>query len=224
MSKNENLPEFLPGISIGLPVYNGEKFLQKRIESILNQTFQDFEIIISDNASTDSTEEICLQIKNKDKRIQYHKQLHNIGGMSNFSFVLNKAKHEFFVWAAVDDEWHTEFLKKNYEFLKLEKDFVGCVTKEDIINSKDDEINMKNFSKTRKNLRNKIYSKRPNLYPIKGNMLPPSMSSGGSRPISSRIVGSRSITRTGRAMRLPPKRPFGQRMTSGTRTCSSNSA
>ena len=168
MSKNENLPEFLPGISIGLPVYNGEKFLQKRIESILNQTFQDFEIIISDNASTDSTEDICLQIKNKDKRIQYHKQLHNIGGMSNFSFVLNKAKHEFFVWAAVDDEWHTEFLKKNYEFLKLEKDFVGCVTKEDFINSKDDEINTRNFSKTRKNLRNKIYSKRPNLYPIKG--------------------------------------------------------
>ena len=168
MSKTENLSKFYPGISIGLPVYNGEKFIQKRIESILNQTFQDFEIIISNNASTDSTEEICLQFKKKDKRIQYFKQSYNIGGMSNFSFVLKKAKCEFFVWAAVDDDWHPEFLKKNYEFLKVEKDFVGCVTKEDFINSKDDEINIRNFSKIRKNLRNKIHSKRPNLYPING--------------------------------------------------------
>jgi len=166
MSKTENLSKFLPGISIGLPVYNGEKFIQKRIESILNQTFQDFEIIISNNASTDLTEEICIKFKKQDKRIQYFKQSHNIGGTSNFSFVLNKAKREFFVWAAADDVWHPEFLKKNYKFLKFKKDFVGCVTKEDFINSKDNEINIRNFSKTRKNLRNKIYSKRPNLYPI----------------------------------------------------------
>lgn len=168
MSKNENLTKFLPGISIGLPVYNGEKFIQKRIESILNQTFQNFEIIISNNASTDLTEEICIKFEKQDKRIKYFKQLNNIGGMSNFSFVLSKAERRFFVWAAVDDDWHLEFLNKNYEFLKFKKDFVGCVTKIEFMNSKDIKIKTENFSKTRKKLRDKIRSMRPNLYPISG--------------------------------------------------------
>jgi glycosyltransferase involved in cell wall biosynthesis len=158
----------IPKISIGLPVYNGEKFIRNRIESILKQTFQDFEIIISNNASTDSTEKICIELEKKDERIKYFKQKSNIGGMPNFNFVLSKATCEFFVWAAVDDIWDQEFLKINYEFLKINKEYVGCVTKEELIDSMDDEIYIKNFSKIRKILRNKLYAIRPNLYPING--------------------------------------------------------
>ncbi|AFS80007.1 glycosyl transferase family protein [Candidatus Nitrosopumilus koreensis AR1] len=139
MEKNNDSNKFSSGISIGLPVYNGEKFLEKRIKGILNQTFQDFEIIISNNASTDATEKICLEMQKQDSRITYHKQSTNIGGMSNFDYVLQNAKREFFVWAAVDDEWDSKFLEKNFEFLVKNKEFVGSVSKEDFIKSNEDE-------------------------------------------------------------------------------------
>ena len=83
-----------PKITIGLPVYNGEKFIKKCIESILNQTFLDFELLISDNASTDSTSEICNEYASKDKRIRYSCNLKNIGGIENFKFQ-SKKKHAF---------------------------------------------------------------------------------------------------------------------------------
>ncbi len=168
MNKISNSSKFLTGISIGLPVYNGEKYIKKRIKSILNQSFQNFEIIISNNASTDLTEEICIELEKQDVRIKYFKQPHNIGGMSNFGFVLSKAQREFFVWASHDDEWDVEFLKKNYEFLEVEKSYVGSVTKVDFINLENNETKLENNSKIRKILRNKMRSKRPNLYPIRG--------------------------------------------------------
>jgi glycosyltransferase involved in cell wall biosynthesis len=168
MNRINNSSKFIPGISIGLPVYNGEKYIKKRIESILNQSFQDFEIIVSNNASTDLTEKICIELEKRDERIKYFKQSQNIGGMSNFSFVLSKANREYFVWASHDDEWDIEFLKKNYKFLEVEKSFVGCVAKVDLINLENNETELENESKIRKILRNKIRSKRPNLYPING--------------------------------------------------------
>ena len=91
MSESKN-----PVISIGMPVYNGEKFLRNKIESLLNQTFQDFELIISDNGSTDLTYKICNEYTKKDKRIIYFQQKKNIGGWNNFLFVLEKAKNEYF--------------------------------------------------------------------------------------------------------------------------------
>ena len=66
-------------VSIGLPVYNGEAFLTESIESLLAQTFDDFELIISDNASTDGTEEICRSFAAADARIQYHREPTNQG-------------------------------------------------------------------------------------------------------------------------------------------------
>ncbi len=69
-------------LSIGLPVFNGEKYISQRIKSILSQTFQNFELIISDNASEDRTSEICINYANKDDRIRYHKQETNIGGVT----------------------------------------------------------------------------------------------------------------------------------------------
>ena len=75
-------------VSIGLPVYNGEKFLKKRIDSILNQTYENFELIISDNASTDNTRKICESYTKQDSRIRYVCQQKNIGAIENFKFLL----------------------------------------------------------------------------------------------------------------------------------------
>ena len=77
----------LPEVSIGLPVYNGELFLKKALDSLLNQTYSNFELIISDNNSTDSTQKICQEYAKNDKRICYIHQEKNIGAFSNFSFV-----------------------------------------------------------------------------------------------------------------------------------------
>ena len=123
--KNENTPK----ISIGLPVYNGVRFIHKRLESLLSQTFTDFELIISDNASTDSTSDICKEFASKDTRIHYFRQEYNIGIVRNLKYVLDKARCDYFVWASVDDIWLPEFLEENINSLENNKNFVGSVSK-----------------------------------------------------------------------------------------------
>jgi len=118
-----------PKVSIGLPVYNGEKFIHKRIESILSQTLHNFELIISDNASTDKTSLICKEFASKDNRIRYFRQERNMGMVWNFNFVLDKAKCDYFVWAGVDDVWLPEFLEENIKVLENDKRVVGSVSK-----------------------------------------------------------------------------------------------
>jgi len=116
-----------PMISIGLPVYNGKKFIQKRLDSILNQTITNFELIISDNASTDSTSDICKEYLQRDKRIRYIHQEKNMGAWWNFNFVLQQAKGKYFAWAAVDDIFFPDFLEKNVEALESNKNLI-CST------------------------------------------------------------------------------------------------
>jgi len=99
------MPDTRPVISIGLPVYNGEAHLAEAVDSLLAQTFSDFEIILSDNCSTDATPGIIARYAARDTRIHAVKQSENIGGLPNFRFVLEAAKGEYFMWAAYDD-WH----------------------------------------------------------------------------------------------------------------------
>ena len=84
-----------PVVSIGLPVFNGDKYLEQALESLLNQDFQDFEIIISDNASTDDTAEICRSYAAADNRIQYHRNECNIGSGPNYRRVFELARGEY---------------------------------------------------------------------------------------------------------------------------------
>jgi glycosyltransferase involved in cell wall biosynthesis len=105
-------------LTIGIPVYNGEKFLEEKITSILNQDFVDFELIISDNASTDSTKEICNNFVTKDKRIRFFSHKKNLGVTWNFDFILKKARGEYFMWTATDDKILPEFYEKNIEILE----------------------------------------------------------------------------------------------------------
>lgn len=92
-----------PQVSIGMPVYNGTPFIRDALNSLLAQTFTDFELIISDNASTDGTEAICREYAAKDARIRYVRQAENRGATANFQFVLDQAEGEYFIWAAADD-------------------------------------------------------------------------------------------------------------------------
>jgi glycosyltransferase involved in cell wall biosynthesis len=94
---------FTPKVSIGMPVYDGEAFLVDALDTLVSQTFTDFELIISDNCSSDGTESICREYANKDDRIVYVRQAHNIGPAANFRFVLDQAIGEYFMWAASDD-------------------------------------------------------------------------------------------------------------------------
>lgn len=93
----------MPAISIGLPVYNGAKHLEAALDSLLNQSFSDFEIIISDNASTDDTQSICERYASRDSRIKYFRQIENIGAPGNFRFVYEQAGSQLFKWMAHDD-------------------------------------------------------------------------------------------------------------------------
>ena len=86
----------VPRVSIGLPVYNGENFLAESIESLLGQSYEDFELIISDNASTDGTADICRRYAKQDSRIRYIRQPHNIGSAPNHNFVIEQARGELF--------------------------------------------------------------------------------------------------------------------------------
>ena len=73
----------IPRVSIGLPVYNGEQYVAASIEALLGQTYEDFELIISDNASTDSTPDICLEYAKSDKRVRVIRQRENLGLVPN---------------------------------------------------------------------------------------------------------------------------------------------
>lgn len=99
-----------PKVSIGMPVYNGEKFIRQALDSLLDQTFTDFELIISDNASTDETRQICLGYAEKDGRIRYYRNDTKIEPISNFNRVLNLASGKYFMWAAHDDKWGSSFV------------------------------------------------------------------------------------------------------------------
>jgi glycosyltransferase involved in cell wall biosynthesis len=113
-----------PRLSIGLPVYNGQNFIAESIEALLGQSFDDFELIISDNASTDATAEICRQYEVQDSRVRYVRQPRNIGLSPNHNFTLNVARGELFKWASHDDLYARDLLKLCIEALDDRPDVV----------------------------------------------------------------------------------------------------
>jgi glycosyltransferase involved in cell wall biosynthesis len=106
-----------PRLSIGLPVYNGERYLAETLECFLAQTFADFEIIIGDNASTDLTAEICRSFARRDARIRYHRNETNLGAIPNYNKVFALARSPFFKWTADDDMYHPRYLEACFRIL-----------------------------------------------------------------------------------------------------------
>ena len=102
----------VPRLSVGLPVYNSSAYVAESIEAILGQTFEDFELIISDNASTDGTGDICQRYVKQDSRVRYFRQPKNIGLAPNHNFCVAKAGGALFKWAAGDDLYARDLLEK----------------------------------------------------------------------------------------------------------------
>jgi glycosyltransferase involved in cell wall biosynthesis len=101
-----------PRLSVGLPVYNGSAYVAESIEALLGQTFEDFELIISDNASTDDTGAICRRYEKLDSRVRYFRQTRNVGLAPNHNFCARRARGELFKWAAGDDLYARDLLEK----------------------------------------------------------------------------------------------------------------
>jgi glycosyltransferase involved in cell wall biosynthesis len=104
-------------VSIGMPVFNGERFIEEAIDSILQQSHTDFELIISDNASTDRTGEICREYAAKDERVVYICNRVNYGLVLNFNNVFRLSRGEYFRWAAADDICDKDFLIRCVQIL-----------------------------------------------------------------------------------------------------------
>jgi len=143
----------LPKVSIGLPVYNGERYLALMIDSILAQTYQDFELIISDNCSIDRSGEICRQYAAKDSRIRFFSSEVNRGAVWNFCRVFELARGPYFRWAPADDLFAPESVAVCVEALNAHPDTVLCYPKTVLIDGTgavikpyDDNLNLRSES------------------------------------------------------------------------------
>jgi len=130
----------MPRISIGLPVYNGERYLIETLESIIAQSFEDFELVISDNASTDRTPEICKDYSLNDGRIRYYRNEENIGAAGNYNRVFALSSGTYFKWISHDDLSAPTFLENCVEVLDCEPDVVLCYPKTVLIDENGKEI------------------------------------------------------------------------------------
>lgn len=129
-----------PQISVGMPVYNGEAFLEAAIESILAQTFKDFELIISDNGSSDGTAEICRRYAKSDRRIRYYRREENAGAGWNFNRVFELATAPYFRWACHDDLCHPQLLERCARVLDRQQDVILAYPQTTIIDERDRPI------------------------------------------------------------------------------------
>lgn len=115
-----------PLVSLGLPVYNGENFLRAALDSILAQTYARWELILSDNGSTDTTPRICAEYAARDGRIRYYRHPFNMGASRNFNFTFDLARGPLFRWTAHDDVCHPELLERCVAAMLAHPEAVLC--------------------------------------------------------------------------------------------------
>lgn len=130
----------MPLLTIGMPVYNAARFLAKTLDSILNQTFTDFELLLSDNASTDHTEEICRAYAARDSRIRYSRNAKNMGAGWNFHHVYTLATGKYYKQAAHDDLCEPAFFETCIQALELDSGLTVAYPKARIIDVNGDLI------------------------------------------------------------------------------------
>ncbi|HUS46786.1 MAG TPA: glycosyltransferase family 2 protein [Phycisphaerae bacterium] len=115
-----------PLVSVGLPVFNGARYVRQAVESILSQTHRDFELIVSDNGSTDDTEQICREYAARDRRVQYYRSRANRGASWNFRHVVALARGKYFKWMSHDDVCRDKFLERCVPVLDGDTSVVLC--------------------------------------------------------------------------------------------------
>ncbi|MER5203553.1 glycosyltransferase [Streptomyces sp. NPDC002825] len=113
-----------PRLTIGLPVYNGEEYLAESLDALLGQTYEDFELIISDNASTDGTQDISRAYAAKDSRIRYVRLPRNVGATPNHNRLFAECRTELFKWASHDDLYARDLIRRCVEALDERPDVI----------------------------------------------------------------------------------------------------
>jgi glycosyltransferase involved in cell wall biosynthesis len=126
MNKIHDAAADVPAVSVGVPVYNGDSFLEVAIRSVLAQTLDDFELIICDNASTDRTAEICRDYAARDRRVRYFRNPENLGAAPNYNLTFQYARGRYFKWLAHDDRMTPSYLAKAVRVLEERTDAVLC--------------------------------------------------------------------------------------------------
>lgn len=121
-----SLHETSPRVSVGIPVYNGERYLGEALDSVLAQRFTDFEVVVCDNASTDDTERICRDYAARDARIRYHRNDTNIGGDRNYNRCVELSRGEFFLGLAYDDLLAPDYVLRCVEAFDGNASIVFC--------------------------------------------------------------------------------------------------
>lgn len=129
-----------PRLAIGLPVYNGARYLAEALTALVGQTYEDFELIISDNASTDATEEICREFARHDKRVRYIRQARNIGSVPNHNIVFSESHSELFKWASDDDLYARDLVERCVAALDEHPDVVLAHSFTAIIDAEDNVV------------------------------------------------------------------------------------
>jgi glycosyltransferase involved in cell wall biosynthesis len=165
----------MPRVSVGLPVYNGERFLNDLLDSLLDQTYKDFELVICDNASDDRTPEICDSYVSDNRHFRFYRNEKNLGAAHNFNRAFQLSSGEYFKWVACDDVYAPTHLEKCLEILDREPSVVLSYPKTVIIDEKgkkvcdyEDRLNLRS-SMPHKRLR-QFLRKPPGCNPIYGLM------------------------------------------------------
>jgi len=165
----------MPRVSVGLPVYNGEQFLSDLLDSLLDQTYKDFELVICDNASDDRTQEICESYVSENRHFRYYRNGKNLGAAYNFNRTFKLSSGEYFKWVAYDDAYAPAHLERCVEILDQEPSVVLSYPKTIIIDEKgkkvcdyEDRLNLRS-SMPHKRLR-QFLRKPPGCNPVYGLM------------------------------------------------------
>lgn len=132
-------------VTVGVPVYNGQKYLDACLGSLVRQTYPKIEIIISDNCSTDNTAFICQKYARQFSHVRYIRNYNNVGAVKNFNKLLEVAQCEYFMWAAFDDLWDSRYISRCVEKLKASPCLIGCTTSLRFIDKNSDVIDSVNY-------------------------------------------------------------------------------
>ncbi len=138
----------MPKVSIGIPVYNGENYIASAIEGVLNQTYEDLELVITDNASTDGTSDICSSYAARDSRVRYFRNPENLGASPNFNKVFHESTGEYFAWKAHDDYYAPTWVQKCVEALDNDPDVILAYSLIRMLDMENNELELNHQSKT----------------------------------------------------------------------------
>lgn len=129
-----------PLVGLGMPVFNGERYVAQAIRSILAQSYDNFELVICDNASTDGTEMICRELAASDRRVRYHRNPENVGAHPNFNRAFELSRGKYFKWTADDDVLDPDYLSACVDMMEAHPKAVVCQSQFDFIDAAGNRI------------------------------------------------------------------------------------